>query len=118
MQPSEFRITNQDWFVFLTVICFDIQMFKYSNSSYLPSVSTSLDPVPYLVAEYVAANICSTLLYIGNPTNIIVAQAYQMTFLGYMKWSVLPTVGELATSCRGEGLRSEYPAIDPRVFCA
>lgn len=55
---------------------------------------SSLDPVPYLVAEYVAANICSTLLYIGNPTNIIVAQAYQMTFLGYMKWSVLPTIGE------------------------
>jgi len=56
--------------------------------------AAGLDPVPYLISLYVAANICSVMLYIGNPTNIIVAQAYQMTFLGYMKWSVLPTIGE------------------------
>ena len=50
--------------------------------------AAGLDPVPYLISLYVAANICSVMLY------IIVAQAYQMTFLGYMKWSVLPTIGE------------------------
>ena len=30
----------------------------------------------------------------GNPTNIIVAQAYGMTFIGYSKWMVVPTFGE------------------------
>lgn len=55
--------------------------------------AAKLDPVPYLISEYAAANICSILLYIGNPTNIIVAQAYDMTFLGYLKWSTLPTIG-------------------------
>ena len=31
-------------------------------------------------------------LYIGNPTNIIVAQAYGLSFLKYSKWMVLPTI--------------------------
>jgi arsenical pump membrane protein len=31
--------------------------------------------MPYLIAEFFAANIWSMFLYIGNPTNIIVAMA-------------------------------------------
>jgi Na+/H+ antiporter NhaD/arsenite permease-like protein len=30
--------------------------------------------------------------YIGDPTNIIVGQAFQLTFLGYLMWMFLPTV--------------------------
>jgi len=38
------------------------------------------------------ANIWSATLFIGNPTNIIVAEAYQLSFLEYSKWMILPTV--------------------------
>jgi Na+/H+ antiporter NhaD/arsenite permease-like protein len=52
---------------------------------------TKTNPVPYLIGQFFAANIWSIALYVGNPTNIIVAQAYNLTFLGYSQWMVLPT---------------------------
>jgi Na+/H+ antiporter NhaD/arsenite permease-like protein len=58
------------------------------------SAATGTDPIPFLTAEFTAANIWSMALFIGNPTNIIVADAYNLTFLGYSKWMVLPTLGK------------------------
>lgn len=55
--------------------------------------ATGVDPMPFLFAEYAAANTFGALLYTGNPTNIIVADAYNMTFLGYSKFMTLPTFG-------------------------
>ena len=54
--------------------------------------STDTDPIPYLIAQFFAAHICSMALYVGNPTNIIVAQAYGLTFLEYSKWMAVPTL--------------------------
>ncbi len=53
---------------------------------------TKINPIPYIIAQFFAANIWSIALYIGNPTNIIVAQAYGLSFLGYLKWSIFPTI--------------------------
>eukprot|EP00879_Flechtneria_rotunda_P007887 GHRR01008264.1.p2 GENE.GHRR01008264.1~~GHRR01008264.1.p2 ORF type:complete len:550 (+),score=214.94 GHRR01008264.1:975-2624(+) len=33
------------------------------------------------------------LLFVGNPTNLIVALAYQLSFAEYSKWMALPTLG-------------------------
>ncbi|KXZ50864.1 hypothetical protein GPECTOR_14g115 [Gonium pectorale] len=57
------------------------------------SRATGADPVPFLYALYAAANTFGALLYTGNPTNIIVAQAYDMSFLAYSKYMSLPTLG-------------------------
>lgn len=51
-----------------------------------------INPVPFLVAEFFAANTWSALLYVGNPTNILVASAFQLDFLAYAAWMALPTV--------------------------
>jgi arsenical pump membrane protein len=53
---------------------------------------TKADPVPYIIGQFFAANIWSIMLYIGNPTNIIVAQAYHLPFIGYTAWMFFPTV--------------------------
>jgi arsenical pump membrane protein len=34
------------------------------------SKATGVDPMPFLFAEYVAANTFGALLYTGNPTNM------------------------------------------------
>ena len=47
---------------------------------------------PYLIAEFFAANIWSMFLYIGNPTNIIVAMSEGLGFYEYSYWMVLPTI--------------------------
>eukprot|EP00158_Paraphelidium_tribonemae_P002853 Partr_v1_DN25726_c1_g2_i1_m74578 putative Arsenical pump membrane protein len=54
--------------------------------------SLKIDPVPHLMAQFIAANSWSTLLYIGNPTNIIVCQAFNISFLQYSAWMTIPTI--------------------------
>ena len=48
--------------------------------------------LPYLIAEFFAANIWSMFLYIGNPTNIIAASASGIGIVEYSAWMVLPTL--------------------------
>lgn len=56
------------------------------------SKHAKIDPVPYLVAEFVAANTWSMALIIGNPTNIYLASAFGVDFVRYLKYMLLPTV--------------------------
>lgn len=51
-----------------------------------------INVIPYLIAEFFAANIWSMAFYFGNPTNIIAAAAHGMTFLQFSQWMVLPTI--------------------------
>ena len=51
-----------------------------------------IDPIPFLAAEFVAANTWSMALIIGNPTNIYLATANGIDFLSYLKISILPTL--------------------------
>ncbi len=48
--------------------------------------------LPYLIAEFFAANIWSMFLYVGNPTNIIAASASGINIIEYSFWMVLPTL--------------------------
>jgi len=48
--------------------------------------------LPYLIAEFFAANIWSMCLYIGNPTNIIAASASGIGLIEYSVWMLLPTI--------------------------
>lgn len=62
------------------------------------SENAKINPIPYLVAEFVAANTWSMALIIGNPTNIYLATAYGIGFLKYIKYSIFPTLfGGMAT---------------------
>ena len=54
--------------------------------------SAKVDPFPYLIMEFVAANTWSLLLIIGNPTNIYLCSAFEIGFMPYLKIMLLPTV--------------------------
>ena len=54
--------------------------------------NTKVNPIPYLVAEFAAANTWSMILIIGNPTNIYLATSAGITFIDYIKVMALPTV--------------------------
>ncbi|NLT18613.1 MAG: Arsenical pump membrane protein [Firmicutes bacterium ADurb.Bin080] len=54
--------------------------------------AAKVDPIPYLVAEFVAANTWSMALIIGNPTNIYIATATGIGFLEYAKVMALPAI--------------------------
>ena len=51
-----------------------------------------INPIPYLVAEFVAANTWSLMFVIGNPTNIYLATSAGITFVEYFKVMAVPTV--------------------------
>ncbi|KAI0223725.1 hypothetical protein L0F63_002752 [Massospora cicadina] len=57
------------------------------------SLTLSIDPWPFLIAEFVAANTASMALYIGNPTNVVISMAYDISFLRYSKLLSLPFLG-------------------------
>ena len=48
--------------------------------------------LPYLIAEFTAANTWSMMFIIGNPTNIYLGTAAGITFISYLKVMVVPTI--------------------------
>ena len=51
-----------------------------------------LDVVPYLIMEFIAANTWSLFLLIGNPTNIYISGAFDISFTEYFVHMALPTI--------------------------
>lgn len=56
------------------------------------SKRSKINPIPYLVAEFVAANTWSLMFVIGNPTNIYLATSSGITFMDYFKIMAIPTI--------------------------
>ena len=54
--------------------------------------AAKVQPIPYLMMEFVAANTWSLFLLIGNPTNIYLATAGGIGFLEYFLQMILPTL--------------------------
>ncbi|KAJ2271664.1 hypothetical protein J3F81_003375 [Coemansia sp. RSA 371] len=75
-------ITNND----VVVLCLTPIICIFSDT-------TGADAEPFLIAMFIAANTASMALFIGNPTNIIVAEANDISFLSYSAWMGLPFLG-------------------------
>lgn len=54
--------------------------------------NTKINPLPYLIAEFAAANTWSMMFIIGNPTNIYFATSAGIGFIDYFKVMWLPTI--------------------------
>ena len=54
--------------------------------------NANIDPIPYLITEFIAANTWSMILIIGNPTNIYLATNAGATFSEYTLKMALPTI--------------------------
>ena len=70
----------------------DIIILTFTPFIYYFSKDAGIDPKPYLIAEFFAANTWSMMLYIGNPTNIVLAAAFNLRFDEYTKWMLLPSL--------------------------
>lgn len=54
--------------------------------------NSKINPIPYLIAEFTAANTWSLMLIIGNPTNIYLATSANIGFFEYFQTMALPTL--------------------------
>ena len=52
----------------------------------------NINPIPYLVMEFVAANTYSMLLIIGNPTNIYLSSIFNLSFIEYLVHMIIPVL--------------------------
>lgn len=55
--------------------------------------NAKINAIPFLAAEFVAANTWSMALIIGNPTNIYLGTSYGVGFVDYISHMWLPTLG-------------------------
>lgn len=60
--------------------------------------NAKVNPLPYLVSQFVAANTCSMLLIIGNPTNIYLAASNGIDFIEYFTIMAIPTLFAIITA--------------------
>jgi Na+/H+ antiporter NhaD/arsenite permease-like protein len=51
-----------------------------------------LDPLPFLLALAAAANVGSAATLIGNPQNMLIGQALDLSFAGYFRQAIVPTL--------------------------
>jgi arsenical pump membrane protein len=56
-----------------------------------------ISPIPFLFAQFFAANISGMGLYMGNPTNIVIADAYGVSFAVFARWMLLPAISAMFT---------------------
>jgi len=70
----------------------DIIILTFTPFIYYFAKNAGIDPKPYLIAEFFAANTWSMMLYIGNPTNILLAAAFNLRFDEYFRWMFLPSL--------------------------
>lgn len=54
--------------------------------------NAKINPIPYLVGEFAAANTWSMMLLIGNPTNIYLATSANIVFTDYFLTMAVPTL--------------------------
>ncbi len=54
--------------------------------------NAKINPIPYLISEFVSANTWSMMLIIGNPTNIYLGTIAEIGFFEYVKVMALPTI--------------------------
>lgn len=52
----------------------------------------NIDPIPFIVSEFVTANAWSMFFYIDNPTNIYLCTLYDISFVQYVIKMFLPTI--------------------------
>lgn len=70
----------------------DIIIFTFTPFICYFTKNMKINPIPYLIGEFVAANTWSMIFIIGNPTNIYLATSYGINFLPYLKIMWLPAV--------------------------
>ena len=56
------------------------------------AIRTKINPLPYLIAEFAAANTWSMMFIIGNPTNIYLGTSAGINFIDYFKVMAIPTL--------------------------
>lgn len=51
---------------------------------------TELNPIAWLISEFAAANTASMVLFVGNPTNVVICEGFAVNNAGFTGYTILP----------------------------
>lgn len=51
---------------------------------------TELNPIAWLMSEFAAANTASMVLFVGNPTNVVICEGFAVNNAGFTGYTILP----------------------------
>jgi len=51
-----------------------------------------VDPLSWLIAEFAAANTASMILFVGNPTNVVLCEGFQINNVAYSAYTIFPFI--------------------------
>ncbi|GJJ08743.1 hypothetical protein Clacol_002962 [Clathrus columnatus] len=57
---------------------------------YTHVVEELTDPLPWLISEFAAANTASMVLFVGNPTNVVVCEGFGVNNVAFTAYTILP----------------------------
>jgi len=54
------------------------------------TAATKLEPVAWLISEFAAANTASMVLFVGNPTNVVICEGFRINNAAFTAYTILP----------------------------
>ncbi|KAG7090542.1 hypothetical protein E1B28_009650 [Marasmius oreades] len=59
--------------------------------------ATGLEPMPWLMAEFAAANTASMVLFLGNLTNVVICEGFRINNVAFSAYTILPFLACIVT---------------------
>ncbi|KAF9262085.1 hypothetical protein L218DRAFT_988556 [Marasmius fiardii PR-910] len=59
--------------------------------------ATDLEPIPWLIAEFAAANTASMVLFVGNLTNVTICEGFRINNIAFSAYTILPFLACIVT---------------------
>lgn len=57
---------------------------------YYTQAVDELEPLPWLISEFAAANTASMVLFLGNPTNVVICEGFGVRNVAFTAYTILP----------------------------
>uniref|UniRef100_A0A0W0EVF1 Citrate transporter-like domain-containing protein n=2 Tax=Moniliophthora roreri TaxID=221103 RepID=A0A0W0EVF1_MONRR len=76
--------------------------------------ATSLEPTPWLMAEFAAANTASMVLFLGNPTNVVICEGFLINNVAFTAYTILPFLACIVTCFTALALQFRDAKYIPR----
>jgi len=106
LQAAAFWVSNQGgnntrrlyfyFYVLLTVISMVVgnDPVILSGTVFLVyyTTATGLEPTAWLISEFAAANTASMVLFVGNPTNVVICEGFRVNNAAFTAYTILPFI--------------------------
>ena len=78
--------------------------------------ATGLEPMAWIIAEFAAANTASMVLFVGNPTNVVICEGFAVNNAAFTAYTILPFIACNLACYAALAFQFRNPKHIPRTF--